>query len=200
VSENSPDQPVPSTPDTKGAASPGGCACGCKTFSSAAAAKFAELDAFIDGLALDMADPRRRGRLIQILHRAQHIFGYLPREVQQHVAEKLRVPESAVSGVVSFYNYFTTKPKGKHVINVCLGTACYVKGSEGVLHEIERVLGVEADTDPTPDGLFSISALRCVGACGLAPVMMVDDKVYGKMTPAAAVKVINEIKAKEAQA
>ena len=168
--------------------------------SSAAAEKFAELDKFIDGLGLDLADERRRGRLIQILHRAQHIFGYLPREVQQHVAAKLAIPESAVSGVVSFYNYFTTKPKGKYVIDVCLGTACYVKGSEKVLQELERVLGVQADTDPTPDGLFSVNALRCVGACGLAPVMLVDDKVYGKITPAGAVKVVEEIKAKEAQA
>ena len=166
--------------------------------SSAAAEKFAELDKFIDGLGIDLADERRRGRLIQILHRAQHIFGYLPREVQQHVAAKLAIPESAVSGVVSFYNYFTTKPKGKHVINVCLGTACYVKGSEGVLRELERVLGIKADTNPTPDGLFSLGTLRCVGACGLAPVMLVDDKVYGKITPAAAVKVVEEIKAGEA--
>ncbi len=166
--------------------------------SSAAAEKFAELDKFIDGLGIDLADERRRGRLIQILHRAQHIFGYLPREVQQHVAAKLAIPESAVSGVVSFYNYFTTKPKGKYVIDVCLGTACYVKGSEKVLQELERVLGVQADTDPTPDGLFSVNALRCVGACGLAPVMVVNGKVYGKMTPAKAVAVINEIKAKEA--
>lgn len=169
------------------------CEKGC---SPAAAGKFAELDAFIDGLNLDLNDERRRGRLIQILHRAQHIFGYLPREVQQHVASKLRIPESAVSGVVSFYNYFTTKPKGKYVISVCLGTACYVKGSEGVLREIERVLGVEADTHPTADGLFSVTALRCVGACGLAPVMMVNEQVYGKVTPAMAVQIINEFKQK----
>ena len=118
--------------------------------------------------------------------------------MQQHVARKLAIPESAVSGVVSFYNYFTTKPKGKYVIDVCLGTACYVKGSEKVLQELERVLGVQADTDPTPDGLFSVNALRCVGACGLAPVMVVNGKVYGKMTPAQAVAVVNEIKAQEA--
>lgn len=167
-----------------------------KELSSAAAEKFEALDKFIDGLGIDLADERRRGRLIQILHRAQHIFGYLPREVQQHVAKKLAIPEAAVSGVVSFYNYFTTKPKGKYVINVCLGTACYVKGSEKVLQEIERVLGVKADTDPTPDGLFSVSALRCVGACGLAPVMMVNDKVYGKMTPAKAVEIIKEYQQK----
>ncbi len=169
--------------------------CDC-ALSSAAAEKFKELDAFIDGLNLDYTDERRRGRLIQILHRAQAIFGYLPRPVQQHVAEKLRIPESAVSGVVSFYNYFTTKPKGKYVVDVCLGTACYVKGSETVLREIERYLGVQADTNPTPDGLFSISALRCVGACGLAPVMVVNGKVYGKMTPAKAVEIIKEYQQK----
>jgi NADH:ubiquinone oxidoreductase subunit E len=167
-----------------------------KCICSAAAEKFAELDAFIAGLNLDMSSDRRRGSLIQILHKAQHIFGYLPREVQKHVAQKLAIPEAAVSGVVSFYNYFTTKPKGKYVVDVCLGTACYVKGAEGVLREIERVLGVQADTDPTPDGLFSVSALRCVGACGLAPVMMVNGKVYGKVTPAKAVEIIKEYQQK----
>ncbi len=160
------------------------------------AAKYAELDAFIDGLGIDRSDERRRGRMIQILHRAQAIFGYLPREVQIHVAEKLNMPETAVSGVVSFYNYFTTEPKGKYNIDVCMGTACYVKGSEKVLSELERVLGVKADTHPTADGLFSISALRCVGACGLAPVMMVNGKVYGKVTPAKAIEIVNEYKAR----
>ena len=172
----------------------------CNKLSEGAAAKFAELDAFIASLNIDRDDERRRGRLIQVLHRAQAIFGYLPREVQQHVADQLRIPESAVSGVVSFYNFFSTKPKGKYVINVCLGTAGYVNGSEGVLRELERVLGIKADTDPTPDGLFSITALRCVGCCGLAPVMVVNGKVYGKVTPAKAVAVVEEIKAKEAQA
>ena len=166
----------------------------CNKLSEGAAAKFAELDAFIDTLGIDRADERRRGRLIQVLHRAQDIFGYLPREVQIHVAKKLYLTEAQVSGVVSFYNYFSTEPKGKYCIDVCMGTACYVKGSEKVLSEIERVLGVKADTNPTPDGLFSINALRCVGACGLAPVMMVNGKVYGKVTPAKAVEIINEYK------
>lgn len=168
----------------------------CNKLSEGAKAKFAELDAFIAGLGIDAKDARRRGHLIQVLHRAQHIFGYLPREVQLHVAEKLFLTEADVSGVVSFYNYFTTEPKGKYRIDVCLGTACYVKGSERVLQEIERVLGVKADTVPTADGLFSISALRCVGACGLAPVMVINGKVYGKVTPAKAVAIINEYKAK----
>lgn len=166
----------------------------CNKLSEGAAAKFAELDAFIDGLGIERSDERRRGRLIRVLHRAQAIFGYLPREVQRHVASKLYLSEAQVSGVVSFYNYFTTEPKGKYCIDVCLGTACYVKGSEKVLAEIERVLGVKADTTPTPDGLFSISALRCVGACGLAPVMIVNGKVYGKVTPAKAVEIVKEYK------
>ena len=166
----------------------------CNKLSEGAKAKFAELDAFIAGLGIDAKDARRRGHLIQVLHRAQHIFGYLPREVQLHVAEKLFLTEADVSGVVSFYNYFTTEPKGKYVIDICLGTACYVKGSEKVLEELERVLGIKADTQPTADGLFSLSALRCVGACGLAPVMMVNGKVYGKVIPAKAVAIINEYK------
>ena len=172
----------------------------CNKLSEGAAAKFAELDTFIEGLKIDRDDERRRGYLIQVLHRAQDIFGYLPREVQIHVAQKLFLSEAQVSGVVSFYNYFTTKPKGKYNVNVCLGTACYVKGAEKVLAELERILGVKADTNPTADGLFSISALRCVGACGLAPVMVVNGKVYGKMTPAKAAEVIKGIQAKEAAA
>ena len=168
----------------------------CNKLSEGAAEKFAELDAFIDGLGIDRNDERRRGHLIQVLHKAQDIFGYLPRVVQIHVAQKLVLSEAHVSGVVSFYNYFTTEPKGKYRVDVCLGTACYVKGAEKVLSEIERVLGIKADTTPTPDGLFSVSALRCVGACGLAPVMMVNGKVYGKVTPAKAVEIINEYKQK----
>ena len=168
----------------------------CQNLSEAAAAKFAELDQFIDGLGIDRKDERRRGRLIQVLHRAQEIFGYLPREVQIHVAKKLFLTEAQVSGVVSFYNYFTTEPNGKYCIDVCLGTACYVKGSEKVLSEFERVLGIKADTQPTEDGMFSLSALRCVGACGLAPVVIVNGKVYGKVTPAKAVEIVNEYKQK----
>ena len=168
----------------------------CNKLSEDAAKKFAELDAFIDGLNIDRDDERRRGRLIQVLHRAQEIFGYLPREVQIHVAQKLFLTEAMVSGVVSFYNYFSTEPKGKYNVSICMGTACYVKGSEKVLSEVERVLGVKADTNPTEDGLFSVSALRCVGACGLAPVMIVNGKVYGKVTPAKAVEIINEYKMK----
>lgn len=143
---------------------------------------YEELDRFIDGLSLEKEDPRRKGNLIQVLHRAQHIFGYLPEEVQIHIADKLYIHHAEVSGVISFYNYFTTVPKGKYSISVCMGTACYVKGAEKILNEFERILQIKAG-QVTPDQKFSIDALRCVGACGLAPVVMINDKVYGRVKP-----------------
>ncbi len=138
--------------------------------------KYAELKKFIDSL------PTQKGELIRVLHRAQGIFGYLPREVQVFVAREMEVPVSKVYGVVSFYSYFTMKPKGKYEISVCMGTACYVRGAESVLEELRKKLGIEPG-ETTEDGKFSLRSLRCVGACGLAPVMMVGDKVYGRVTP-----------------
>ena len=138
--------------------------------------KYAELKKFIDSL------PTKKGELIRVLHRAQGIFGYLPREVQVFVAREMEVPVSKVYGVVSFYSYFTMKPKGKYEISVCMGTACYVRGAESVLEELRKKLGIEPG-ETTEDGKFSLRSLRCVGACGLAPVMMVGDKVYGRVTP-----------------
>lgn len=133
------------------------------------------LEQFIDAL------PEKRGALIAVLHKAQGIFGYLPKEVQQFVARKLDVPVSQVYGVVSFYSFFTMTPKGKNPISVCLGTACYVRGSNKVLEAFKEELGIEIG-ETTKDGNFSLDALRCVGACGLAPVVLVGDKVYGKIT------------------
>ncbi len=138
--------------------------------------KYDELKRFIDAL------PTKQGELIRVLHRAQGIFGYLPREVQVFVARELEVPVSKVYGVVSFYSYFTMKPKGKYEISVCMGTACHVRGAENVLEELRKKLAIEPG-ETTPDGKFSLRSLRCVGACGLAPVMMVGDKVYGRVTP-----------------
>lgn len=120
------------------------------------------------------------GPLIQVLHRAQEIFGYLPPEVQRFVAQQLGIPLSTVYGVVTFYNFFRTTPQGKHVINVCLGTACHVKGAEHVVEILREELGVGIG-ETTQDGLFTVTAVRCVGACGLAPVMMVDEEVYGRL-------------------
>ena len=122
------------------------------------------------------------GELINILHETQNALGYLPREVQVHVAKNLGIPASRVNGVVSFYAFFTEKPKGKHPISVCLGTACYVRGSDKVLDEVKKVLGIEVG-ETTPDGVFSLDCIRCVGACGLAPVMTIGGKVYGNVDP-----------------
>lgn len=143
---------------------------------------FQELDAYIDELHIDVKNPRRKDTLIQTLHKAQDIFGYLPDVVQIHVARRYGIPHADVSGVVSFYNYFTTTPKGKIQVSVCLGTACYVNGADKVLTEFEQVLGIKAG-QVTEDGKFSIECLRCVGACGLAPVVTINHKVYGKVKP-----------------
>ena len=122
------------------------------------------------------------GSTMPILQAAQDIYGYLPEEVQIIIAEELDIPLSEVYGVASFYAQFTTNPKVKYQISVCLGTACYVKGAADVLTAIEKNLGIQPG-GITPDGKFSLDACRCVGACGLAPVMMINDEVYGRLTP-----------------
>jgi NADP-reducing hydrogenase subunit HndA len=122
------------------------------------------------------------GELINVLHKAQHSFGYLPAEVQEIVAHELNVPLAKVYGVITFYSFFTMLPKGLHPISVCTGTACYVRGAEKVLDEFKRILKVKVG-ESTPDGKFSLSCLRCVGACGLAPVVMIGEKVYGRVSP-----------------
>ncbi len=142
--------------------------------------QFRELDQYIDSMHINPKDPRRKDTLIMTLHHAQEIFGYLPEIVQTHIAKKYSIPFADVSGVISFYNFFTTTPKGKIQVNVCLGTACYVNGAEKVLQEFEQVLGIKSG-QVTPDGKFSIESLRCVGACGLAPVVTINHKVYGKV-------------------
>lgn len=152
---------------------------------------YQELDNFIDSLSIKKDDSRRKGFLIQVLHRAQHIFGYLPEELQVYIAKKLFIHHSEVSGVISFYNYFTTLPKGKYQISVCMGTACYVKGAQKVLDEFERILKIKPG-EVTSDMKFSIDALRCVGACGLAPVVQVNGKVYGRVTPQQVQGIIDE--------
>ncbi len=131
------------------------------------------------------------GALLPVLHEAQEIYGYLPIEVQQMVADGLGVSLSEVFGVATFYSRFSLTPKGKHKISVCLGTACYVKGSDKILAEIENQLGIKSG-ECTPDGLFSIDSCRCVGACGLAPVMMIDEDVYGKLTPKEVGKILKK--------
>lgn len=146
---------------------------------------FKELEEFIDSI------PDKSSALITVLHKAQEIFGYLPEDVQKFVAKKLNQPISEVNGVVTFYSYFTETPTGKHVINVCMGTACFVKGSADILDEFERKLNIKVG-ETTSDGKYTLQVLRCVGACGLAPVVTVDDRVYGHFTKQMVVKTLDE--------
>ena len=122
------------------------------------------------------------GELINVLHKTQGAFGYLPAEVQEVIADELNVSVAKVYGVVTFYSFFTMIPKGKHPISICTGTACYVRGAEKVLEEFKKELKIEVG-ETSGDGLFSIACLRCVGACGLAPVVMVGEKTYGRVSP-----------------
>ena len=122
------------------------------------------------------------GELINVLHQTQNAFGYLPAEVQEVIAHQLNVSTAHVYGVVTFYSYFTMIPKGRFPISICTGTACYVRGAEKVLEEFKRQLKITVG-ETTPDGKFSLSCLRCVGACGLAPVILVGEKVYGRVSP-----------------
>lgn len=135
-------------------------------------------------LELVLSKYRGQGQkaLMATLQQAQEIYGYLPLPVQRKIAEALDVSVAEVYGVVSFYSFFSLKPKGEYSFNVCLGTACYVKGSQALLDKIEECLGIK-NGDCTEDLKFSITACRCVGACGLAPVLLVNDDVYGRITP-----------------
>lgn len=124
----------------------------------------------------------QRGALMPILQQAQDIYGYLPEEVQVIIAKQLGIPLEEVYGVVTFYSQFSLNPKGEHQISVCLGTACYVKGAKQIFDRISELLGI-GEGEVTKDGKFSLDSCRCVGACGLAPVMMIDGHVYGRLTP-----------------
>lgn len=136
------------------------------------------------------------GCLMHILQEAQAIYGFLPIGVQKTIAEGLGISLSEVYGVVTFYSQFSLKPKGKHRISVCLGTACYVKGSDKILAEVEKQLGIKCG-ECTEDGLFSIDSCRCVGACGLAPVMMVGKEVYGKLEPGKIKDILDQYRREE---
>ncbi len=137
-----------------------------------------------------------KSNLIQILNQVQEKYGYISTEAQKEISEYLDISMAEVYGVITFYSRFTLEPKGKYNIAVCLGTACFVKGSEKVLDKAKEMLKIDVG-QTTDDGLFSIEATRCVGACGLAPVFTVNNEVYGKATPEMMESVINNIKEKE---
>ncbi len=132
-----------------------------------------------------------KGALIPVLHEAQEIYGYLPLSVQEAVANSLGLPLSEVYGVVTFYTQFSLYPKGQYKIQVCLGTACYVKGSSAILDELKKQLGIEVG-QCTKDSKFSLDACRCVGACGLAPVLMINEDVYGTLVPGDIAKILKK--------
>lgn len=152
--------------------------------------QFKELDEFIDAL------PTKKGELIRVLHHAQNTYGYLPKELQVHIAKKMGVSTAKVFGVVSFYSFFSMEPKGEYDISICLGTACYVRGADKIVQEFKNELGIDVG-ETTADGKFSLSALRCVGACGLAPVVLVNGKVYGRVTEAEVKGIVDEYRHKD---
>lgn len=123
-----------------------------------------------------------KGSLMGILHKAQDIYGYLPIEVQKIISNEMDIPLEEIYGIVTFYSQFSLTPKGKYNISVCLGTACYVKGAGNIYDKLKEKLNLE-DGDCTPDGKFSIEACRCIGACGLAPVITINEDVYGRVVP-----------------
>lgn len=141
------------------------------------AAKYAELEAYIS------ENKDMDGALIPVMQKAQELFGYLSLETMEIISERLDVPVAEIYGVATFYALFSLTPKGEYVISVCTGTACYVKGAQLVLDEVKKQLGIGSG-ETTPDGKFSIQDTRCLGCCGLAPVMMINNDVYGRLEPA----------------
>lgn len=133
-----------------------------------------------------------KGGLISVLHQIQEVYGYLPEEVLQVVSEGLDIAMTEIYGVATFYHLFSLEPKGKHIIKVCLGTACYVKGSQTIIDRLTQELNLEVGKT-SPDGKFTLESTRCLGACGLAPVMTIDDKVYGRVTLEDVRRILDEI-------
>jgi len=125
---------------------------------------------------------RKESNLIQILHMAQAIFGYLPVDVQHFIANQMELSVSKINSVLTFYSFFSTQPKGKYTVSICLGTACYVRGGKEVLNKLRSVLGIDVGAT-TEDKVFSLSVMRCIGACGLAPAMTINKKVYKQVNP-----------------
>lgn len=145
------------------------------------------LDVVIDGFEKSKTD----GALIPILQTAQNLFGYLPQSVLKHISQRLKIPYSEVTGVVSFYSFFSTVPRGKHVVRVCLGTACYVRGGKEVLEAFKKNLKINVG-ETTPDRMFSLEVGRCFGACGLAPVAMIDEDVHQRVKTAKIREIISQ--------
>lgn len=152
--------------------------------------KLVELKAFMDTVK---AKENHESYLIATLHKAQDLYGYLSKEVMNVIAETLRIPTAHIWGVATFYHYFKLVPQGKYTISVCMGTACYVKGAAEILDTVREHLNVKVG-ETSDDGIFTLQEARCLGACGLAPVMMIDDKIYGNLTPKSTREILNELR------
>jgi len=133
----------------------------------------------------------QQGSLMPVLHETQELFGYLPEEAQKKISKELNIPLAEIYGVATFYSRFTLKPRGEHTIGVCLGTACYVKNAQLVFERLQKELNVKPG-DTTEDGKFTLEATRCLGCCGLAPVMMIGEDVYGKLVPDDIPEILNK--------
>lgn len=131
--------------------------------------------------------------LIQVLHRAQGLYGYLPDDVLKYIADGLRIPISKVHGVVSFYSFFSTVPRGKHTVMICMGTACYVKGADRILDRLKSHMDVDVD-ETTRDNLYTLQIARCIGACGLAPAVIIDSDVHAKLNPQRTLRLLRRYK------
>jgi len=166
----------------------GACCCGDQVNEEKLLERVAEL----------VEDYKGEGTLIQALHMAQGVYGYLPIEVQKVIADTLRLPLSEVSGVVSFYSFFSTQPRGKYTIRVCLGTACYVRGGKKIIERLEDILNIKVG-ETTKDRLFTLEVARCIGACGLAPAISIEDKVYKQVNPDRLEMILNRYRQKEVE-
>jgi NADH-quinone oxidoreductase E subunit len=155
--------------------------------------KVDQLSAFMDEVS---QKEYAESYLIAVLHKAQELYGYLPQDVMDQVADKMQIPTAHIWGVATFYHYFNLKPVGKNIVSVCMGTACYVKGADKVLEALKRELGIQVG-ETTEDKLFTLQEARCLGACGIAPVMMINDKIYGELDPKKTVNLINQYRKAE---
>ncbi len=152
-----------------------------------------ELDTFIDSL------PNPKGSIIAVLHKAQNLFGYLPRELQTYVAKRVGLPTAKINGIVTFYSFFNEEKNGKYTVSVCMGTACFVLGAQQVLDKFRSELKLKPEQKVTEDGLFTVADVRCIGACGLAPVVRVNEKIFGHVKEADVNTIIENYR-KEAEA
>ena len=139
---------------------------------------------------LDYTNPNKED-LILVLRKVQNLFGYIPKDIQSLISKRLQIPIAEIYGVITFYSYFITEPEGKYPIHLCMGTACYVNKSENLLKEIKKILNIDIG-EVTEDGIFSLSIVRCFGACALAPVVNINGKIYSKLTPESLVDILNK--------